>query len=95
MISRQSLQLMRFPGRAGEPESFTALPVPHHRIHKPTPDAIVAVIYVLSALTYALALTRRLGLAYGFTAFVRNPKASGRRQHLCRLVVLIDRNTLP
>ena len=25
MISRQSLQFMRFPGRAGEPESFTAL----------------------------------------------------------------------
>ena len=27
MASRQSLQFMRFPGRAGEPESFTALPV--------------------------------------------------------------------
>ena len=27
MVSRQSLQFMRFPGRAGEPESFTALPV--------------------------------------------------------------------
>ena len=26
MISRQSLRFMRFPGRAGEPESFTALP---------------------------------------------------------------------
>ena len=26
MISRQSLQFMRFPGRAWEPESFTALP---------------------------------------------------------------------
>ncbi len=26
MISRQSLQFMRFPGRAEEPESFTALP---------------------------------------------------------------------
>ena len=25
MISRQSLQFMRFPGRAGEPESFTVL----------------------------------------------------------------------
>ncbi len=27
MVSRQSLQFMRFPGRAGEPESFTALPI--------------------------------------------------------------------
>ena len=26
MISRQSLQFMRFPGRAREPESFAALP---------------------------------------------------------------------
>ena len=26
MVSRQSVQFMRIPGRAGEPESFTAVP---------------------------------------------------------------------